>query len=409
MEAGGKMRKRLLRTSALLLLAMACLVTSARAQKKYDPGASDTEVRIGNIVPYTGSFSEYGAAGRAEAAYFRMINDSGGVNGRKITFVSLDGGGSAGSPAELARQLVETNPVLFTVGIWGAPMNLAIRPYMNQMKVPQLFVNSTAASLDDPGDFPWTMGFQASKRTEGTLYARYLAQARPDAKIGVLLPDGATDAEWLEGLRTGLGEKAPTMIVKVATFSYSDPASIGAQIQALKDAGADVFMNLAVGRYATQGIRGAYALDWHPLQFIPNASLSITSFLDPAGLEKASGIVTSARSKGWLSPGEQSDPAVAAFLGWMQKYNPDASLHDANYVYGYEVAEATVEVLKRCGDNLTRANVLQQATHLDLELGMLRPGIRLKTSPTDYEPIKQLFLIQFDGSGWKTLGGVIEE
>jgi branched-chain amino acid transport system substrate-binding protein len=362
------------------------------------------EIKIGNIMPYTGAFAEYGATGRAEAAYFQMIDDQGGVNGRKITFISLDSGSETAKAVALAHQLVEQDGVLLTVGNWGTPANLAMRAYMNEKKVPQLFVAATESAFDDPAHFPWTMGFQPSKRIEGLVYAKYILGNKPGAKIAILYARDAAGQEWLEGIREGLGEKAPAMIAKEASFDYSDPASLDSQIVALKESGANVFMNLAVGRFATRAIRKAWDIDWHPLQFIPNASLSVAAFLEPAGLKKAAGIITNARSKGWLKPEAREDPAVRAFLAWMAKYNPGASLRDANYVYGYEVAQTMVEVLKKCGNDLTRANVMKQAASLDLELGMLRPGIRITTSATDYQPIKQLFLIQFDGQDWVPIG-----
>jgi branched-chain amino acid transport system substrate-binding protein len=366
--------------------------------------AQDTEIKIGNIMPYTGAFSEYGATGRAEAAYFQMVDDQGGVNGRKIKFISLDSGSDTNKAVELAHQLVEQDRVLATVGIWGTPANMAIRPYMNERKVPQLFVAATDSAFDDPSHFPWTMGFQASKRTEGLVYAQYVLRHKPDAKVAILYAHDSSGDEWLLGVRDGLGEKARAMIVKEASFDYSDPQSLDAQIVALKNSGADVFMNLAVGRFATRAIRKAYDIGWRPLQFIPNASLSVAAFLEPAGLNKAAGVIANARSKGWLKPETRQDPAVRAFLGWMEKYNSGASIRDANNVYGYEVAQTLVEVLKKCGGDLTRANVMKQAASLDLELGMLRPGIRVTTSATDYQPIKQLFLIQFDGREWVPIG-----
>ncbi len=398
-------RTRRLRLRATVLLL--CSLAAAQAEKRYDPGATDSEIKIGNVMPYGGIFSEYGAIGRAEAAYFRMINDQGGVNGRKINFISVDSGSDNDKAVDLARRLVEEDKVLLTAGSWGSPANLAIRSYMNEKKVPQLFVAATESAFDDPSHFPWTMGFQASKRTEGRVYAKYVLQNKPDARIGILYARDSSGQEWLLGIREGLAEKAAAVIVKEASFDYSDPDAIDAQVAALKDSGADVFMNLAVGRSATRAIRKAYDIDWHPLQFIPNASLSVAAFLEPAGLKKAAGVITNARSKNWLRPQAQSDAAVAAFLEWMRKYNPDANIRDANLVYGYEVAQALVEVLKKCGDDLTRANVMKQAANLDLELGMLRPGIRITTSPTDYQPIKRLFLIQFNGQEWVSLGKVV--
>jgi branched-chain amino acid transport system substrate-binding protein len=386
-----KIRTRTVLLSAAVLLG--CAISPA-----------DTEIKIGNIMPYTGAFSEYGATGRAEAAYFQMINDQGGVNGRKIKFISLDSGSDTNKAVALAHQLVEQDQVLATVGIWGTPANMAIRPYLNEKKVPQLFVAATESAFDDPAHFPWTMGFQASKRTEGLVYAKYILQNRPRAKVAILYANDPSGDEWRQGIRAGLGANASTMIVKEASFEYSDPEALDAQIVALKNSGADVFMNLVVGRLATRAIRKAYDIDWHPLQFIPNASLSVAAFLEPAGLQKAAGIVTNARSKSWLKPPSRQDPEVRAFLEWMRKYNPDANIRDANNVYGYEVAQTLVEVLRKCGADLTRGNVMKQAASLDLELGMLRPGIRVTTSPTDYQPIKQLFLIQFDGQDWVPIG-----
>jgi branched-chain amino acid transport system substrate-binding protein len=396
-----------LRIYSATMFALALASVPATAQNKYDTGATDTEIKIGNIMPYTGLFSEYGAVGRAEAAYFQMINDRGGVNGRKINFISVDNGSDVSKNLALAHQLVEQDKVLLTVGTWGTTYSLAIRSYMNEKKVPQLFVSSTSSKFADPSHFPWTMGFQASGRTEGSVYAKYILRTKPEAKIAVLYANNEDSNEWLLGVHDGLGEKASTMIIKEAPFSYSDSTALDSQIVALKSSGADVFINLTVGRFATEAIRKAYYIDWHPLQFIPNASLSIAAFLDPAGLEKAIGIVSNARSKGWSSSQEKRDPAVREFLEWMKKYNPKASDRDANNVYGYEIAQTLVEVLKKCGDDLTRANVMKQATSLDLELGMLRPGIRITTSPTDYRPIKQLHPIKFDGKDWVQLGGVI--
>lgn len=391
----------------MLLLTSALPAAPALAEKHYDPGATDADIKIGNIMPYTGVFSEYGAAGRAEAAYFRLVNDRGGVNGRKINFVSADSESDGAKFVELAHKLVEQDQVLLLVGTWGARANAAIRAYMNESKVPQLFVADTDSSNDDPVHFPWTMGFQASKRAEAAAYAKYILQNKPNAKIAVLYPQDPSGEEWRLGLHEGLGERSTALIVKEVSFAYSDPGALDAQVEAAKSSGADVFMNLTVGRFATHAISKAYDIGWHPLQFIPNASLSIAAFLEPAGLEKATGVVSNARSKGWLTRQSQRDPAVREFLDWMKRYLPDANPKDANIVYGYEVAQTLIEVLQKCGDDLTRANVMKEASHLDLALGMLRPGIRITTSPTDYRPIKQLFLVRFDGKDWASFGDVI--
>ncbi|HEX2788828.1 MAG TPA: ABC transporter substrate-binding protein [Steroidobacteraceae bacterium] len=397
-------RRRILALTSLVGLALSF---TALAQQSYDPGASDTELKIGNIMSYSGWAQAYGAIGRAEAAYFRMVNDRGGVNGRKITFISVDNGSEAANSLELARRLVEHDGVLLIFGSLGTETNLAIRPYLNDQHVPQLFVDSSSAVFNDPAHFPWTMGFFASFRTEGLAYARYILQTRPGARIAILYADDDAGKEYLAGVQDGLGQRASSMVVAQMSYRPAD-GTIDPQLTALRASGADVFLNFAVGPFATQAIRKAYDLDWHPLQFIANASLSTAAFLDPAGLAKAAGIITNARSKGWLEPQTRSDPAVRKFVQWMQQYNPQASLRDQNNVAGYERAEALVEVLKRCGDHPTRANVMQQAAHLDIELGMLREGIRLRTSPDDFQPVHQLFLMKFDGQGWVPFGAVID-
>lgn len=392
--------------SLALILAGTLAALPALAAKHYDPGASDAEIRIGNIASYTGGANDYAAVVRAETAYFAMINERGGVNGRKIKFISVDDGSDPSKALDLARRLVEVDQVLALFSPFGTESNLAIRAYMNDHKVPQLFVESSSAVFDDPSHFRWTMGFFASYRTEGRAYAKYLLQVKPDAKIALLYE--ATDAgrEYSQGFRDGLGAQAASMIVKEAAFSAGD-AVLDAQIQTLKSSGANVFMNLAWGRMAGVAIRTVYDLDWHPLQFIPNASLSVAAFLEPAGLQKAAGIISNARSKSWLHRSADRDPEVRDFLDWMSKYNPQATLNDQNNVAGYERAEALVAVLKKCGDELTRANVMAQAASLDLELPMLRPGIRVSTSPTDYQPIKQLFLIRFNGKQWEPLDAIV--
>ena len=400
------MNSFMLRIFAATVLTIALAASPAAGRKKYDPGATDTEIKIGNITPYTGLFSEYGVEGRAEAAYFQMINDHGGINGRKINFISVDDGSEVHKSVELARKLVEQDNVLLIFSSFGTENNIAIRAYMNDKKVPQLFLQASSAAFDDPAHFRWTMGFFAPYRTEGLAYAKYILQSEPGAKIAVLYANSDAGKEYLAGVHEGLGKKASIMIVKEVSYENTD-APLDSQIMALKSSGADVFINLAFGKFATQAIRRAYDIGWHPLQFIPNASLSIAAFLEPAGLEKAAGIITNARSKSWLHAQARGDPAVSEFLDWMSKYNPQASLRDQLNVAGYERAQTLVEVLKKCGDDLTRANVMKQAASLDLELGMLRPGIKITTSPTDYQPIKQLYLMKFNGRNWVPFGQVI--
>lgn len=388
-----------------IILAAAGAAPCVWSQKAYDPGASDTEIKIGNLAPYTGWGSEYAAVARAEAAYFQMINDRGGINGRKINFVTLDSASEPSHALSLARKLVEEDKVLLIFSAIGTEGNLAIRDYLNQNKVPQLFIQSSSAAFNDPAHFPWTMGFFATYHDEGVAYTKYILSNKPSGKIAILYANDDAGKEYLQGVHDGLGDKV-AMIVKEVSYQVSGQ-NLEPQIAALKDSGADVFFNFAVGPFATKTIRAAYDLGWHPLQFIPNASLSIAAFLDPAGLEKSSGVICNARSKGWWSPRSRDDPAVREFLDWMTKYNPQASLRDQNNVAGYERAQTLVAVLQKCGDNLTRANVMKQASNLDLELGMLRPGIKIKTTPADFQPIHQLFLIRFDGQQWQGFGGTI--
>jgi branched-chain amino acid transport system substrate-binding protein len=398
------------RACAVIVAAALALAAPAlsRPDQKYDPGATDTEIKIGNIMTYTGWAQQYGAIGRAEAAYFRMINDRGGINGRKINFVSLDSASSSATAAEIARKLVKDEKVLLIFGALGTDTNLTIRPYLNDQKVPQIFIDSSSSTLNDPAHFPWTMTFDASFRSEGAAYAKYILQTKPNAKIAILYADDTSGRDYLAGVHDALGPKASAMIVKEDSYDRQQ-TSVDPQVQALKDSGADVFFNFAIGPIATQAIRKAFDLDWHPLQFIPNASLSTAAFLEPAGLEKSKGIITNARSKGWLRDSEPADPEVHDFLDWMHKYNPDASLRDQNNVAGYERAEALVELLKKCGDDLTRANVMKQASHLDLQIPMLRPGIKFHTSPENFQPIHQFFLMQFDGSRWNSFSGIISD
>jgi branched-chain amino acid transport system substrate-binding protein len=394
--------------AAIASLAVAFAATSATAQKSYDPGASDSEIKIGNIAPYTGWGSAYTAVARAEAAYFQMINDRGGINGRKIKFVTVDNASDPAQSLDVTRKLIEQDQVLLIFSSIGTESNLAIRAYLNEHKIPQLFVESSSAVFNDPAHFPWTMGFFATYHSEAVAYAQYILQNKAGAKVAVLYANDDAGKEFLAGARKGFGEKASALIAKEVSYQVSDQ-SLQPQITALKDSGADVFLNFSLGPFTTQAIRAAYDEGWHPLQFIPNASLSVAAFLEPAGLQKSAGIISNARSKNWMSARTGNDPAVREFLDWMSKYNPGASLRDQNNVAGYERAQALVAVLKNCGDNLTRANVMQQAASLDLELGMLRPGIKIKTSPTDYQPIKQLFLIRFDGKSWVPFGGTTGE
>jgi branched-chain amino acid transport system substrate-binding protein len=380
------------------------LPLSTSAQEPAYPGVTSTEIRIGTITCVTGWAKAYASVSRAEAAYFQMVNERGGINGRKVKFISLDDGCESSRSLALAQQLIEQENVLLLFSTLGTETNLAIRSYLNEKHVPQLFVESSSAVFDDPSHFPWTMGFFATYASEGRAYANYILKTKPTAKIGVLSANDDVGREYVSGLRAGLGNKA-SMIGKELTYNATD-GSLDAQLQALRDSGADVFVNFSVGPFATQSIGRAFDLNWHPLQFIPNASLSIFAFLEPAGLNKSAGIISNARSKGWLRGQGRQDPKVAEFLEWMRKYNPQGNLRDQNNVAGYERAQTLVAILQKCGSDLSRSNVMKEAASLDLELGMLRPGIRIQTSPSDYQPIKELFLIRFDGTDWSPIGPI---
>ncbi len=390
----------------LLCGLLAPLAAIPRADAQADAGNSG-DIRIGNIASYSGPSQEYAVVARAEAAYFRMINDRGGVGGRRIDFISLDDGGDPSRALRQAQQLVEQQQVLALFSTFGTDANLAIRDYANAQRVPQLFVEASSAAFDDPAHFPWTMGFYPTYRTEGLAYAAYIADHRPNARIAVLYEDSAAGAEFRQGLVDGLGTRAAAMIVQQGSYhAATADADIAALLDGFKRSGADVFMNLTWGPAASAAIRRSYDIDWHPLQFIPNASLSVAAFLEPAGLTKAGGIISSARSKSWWRPQAERDPEVHEFLDWMARYNAGASLRDQLNVAGYERAEALVAVLRQCGSELTRARIMAQASSLDLTIGMLRPGIRLTTARDDFQPIKQLFLIRFDGREWQALDAI---
>jgi branched-chain amino acid transport system substrate-binding protein len=400
--------KQLMLSAILSAAAICAALVPARLAAQEHAGVSDAEIRVGNITCANGPAQAYTVVSRAEAAYFQMINDRGGINGRKITFMRKEDGCDPARTLELARQLVEQEDVLLLFSVFGTEANLAIRRYMNEKQVPQLFTETSSEAFNEPEKFPWTIGFFATYFTEGRAYARYVLQNKPSARIGVLSEDNDAGKEFVGGLRDGLGKSGASLIAKELTYSPSN-ADLSGAIRALKDSGADVFMNFSIGSFASDAIRAASDADWHPLQFIPNASLSVVAFLEPAGLRNSAGIISNARSKNWMGSASQQDPAVREFLDWMSKYNRDGNLRDQNNVAGYERAEALVHVLKQCGNNLTRANVMKQASHLDVELGMLRPGIRVTAGPSDYQPIKQLFLIRFDGKQWRPIGPVSSE
>ena len=374
---------------------------------QYGPGASDTEIKIGNTVPYSGPASAYGVIGKSEAAYFAMINDQGGINGRKINFISRDDSYSPPKTVEQVRQLVEQDQVLLTFNILGTPPNTAVQGYLNENKVPQLFVATGADKWNDPKNHPWTMGWQPSYRIEARIYGRYILKNFPNAKIAVVYQNDDFGKDYLTGLREGLGDKADKMVVASNTYETTDP-TIDSQIVAVQGSGADTLLVAAIPKFAAQAIRKVADLGWKPNFFLTNVSASVKSVMQPAGFDKSQGIITAGYLK---DPNDAQWQNSAEYKGWlefMKKYYSGGSLADVNNVYGYSVAETMVHVLKAAGNNLTRDNVMKQAATInDLKLPMLLPGVNVSTSATDFAPIKQMQLQKFEGETWKLFGDVI--
>ena len=392
---------------AVSLAALALLCTAARAEKMYGPGVTDTEIKIGNTNPYSGPASAYGAIGKAIAAYFQMINEQGGINGRKINFISLDDGYSPPKTVEQTRRLVEEDKVLFDFQSLGTPCNTAIQPYMNEQKVPQLFVATGATKWNDPKHFPWTMGWQPNYQTESRIYAAYILKNMPDAKIAILYQNDDYGKDYVKGMMDGLGDKAAKMVVAQKSYETSDP-TVDSQIVALKASGADVFFNVTTPKFASQAIRKAYDIGWKQTQFLNNVSTSVSAVLQPAGLDKSVGVISSYYLKDPADPKWQDSKEYKDWLAWMKKYLPNGNVGDTFNVYGYTVAQTLVHVLKAAGDNLTRENIMKEAASIkSLELPMLLPGIKISTGPDDFAPIKQLQFMKFDGKSWELFGPVM--
>jgi branched-chain amino acid transport system substrate-binding protein len=391
--------------AALALLAAAS--TGALAQKKYDVGASDTEIRIGNIIPYSGPGSAYGVIGKTEEAYFRKVNAEGGINGRKINFISYDDAYSPPKTVEQARKLIESDEVLLIFNSLGTAMNSAIQKYMNTKKIPQLFVATGATKWNDPKEFPWTMGWQPSYQSETRIYAKYLLKEKPDAKIAVLYQNDDYGRDYLKGLKDGLGAKAASMIVAEDSYETSEP-TIDTHVVKLRSSNADVFINITSPKFAAQAIRKLAEIDWKPLHFLNNVSASIGGVITPAGPDNAQGIVSSAYLKDPTDPQWKTDAGMKAWNEFLDKYYPEANRTDASVIYGYTVAQTMAYVLQQCGDDLTRENVMKHAAGIkDLELGGLLPGVKVNTSATDFAPLSQLQLMRFKGNTWERFGDII--
>ena len=399
------MKRKLVPIAALLAAALASPATLA--QKKYDPGASDAEIRIGNTNPYSGPASAYGTIGKTIAAYFKMLDDQGGINGRKINFISYDDAYSPPKTVEMVRKLVEQDNVLFVFQTLGTPSNTAIHKYMNVKKVPQLHVATGASKWNDPKNFPWTMGWQPNYQTEARIYAKSILQTKPDVKIGVLYQNDDYGKDYLKGLRDGLGDKAAKMIVAEVSYEVSDP-TVDSQIVQLQASGANVFFNVGTPKFAAQAIRKAYDIGWKPVQYLNNVSTSIGAVLTPAGLEKSVGIITTAYLKDYSDAQWANDPAVKRWESFMKKYYPAGDLNDVSNLYGYTVARTLEQVLKQCGDNLTRENVMKQAASMKGQyIDTLLPGITITTSDNDYAPIESVQMQRFNGKRWERFGEVM--
>ena len=387
-------------------LALASGSTSAFAQKKYDDGVTDTEIKIGNTNPYSGPASSYAAIARTIDAYFKAVNEAGGIGGRKIKFISLDDGYSPPKTVEEVRQLVEQDKIFALFQPLGTPCNTAIHKYMNQRKVPQLFVATGASKWGDPKNFPWTMGFQPDYHTEAVIYAKHILANVKDAKIAVLHQNDDYGRDYLGGFKEGLGKEAGR-IVRTVTYEATDP-TVDSQIIQLKDSGANVFFNVSAPKAAAQGIRKAAEIDWKPVHYLNNVSASVAAVMKPAGFDNAQGIMTAAYIMDATDKAWDNNEEMKAWRAWMDKNMPQANKADANHIYGYAVAALMTETLKRCGNEMTRANLMKQAASFQkYRLPLLLPGITINTSPTDFYPIQAVQLQRFKGETWELFGEVM--
>jgi branched-chain amino acid transport system substrate-binding protein len=407
---GGSMINAARQSATVLVVSMFAIAvasSNASAQKKYDTGASDTEIKIGNIMPYSGPASPNSTPGKIEAAYFKKINDEGGVNGRKITFISYDDAYSPPKTVEQARKLVEDDEVLLIFNPLGTPTNAAIQKYMNAKKVPQLFLGAVAAKWNDLKNFPWTMGFQPNSQFEGRIFAKYLLKEKPDGKIAILYENNDYGRDYLKGMKDGLGANAASMVVIEEPFENSEP-TVDSHIVKFKSSGADIFFNVAGAKFAAQGIKKMNEIGWQPLHILISLSSSIGGAIKPAGFEISQGIVSSSYIKDPNDPRWKDDAGMKELGAFLDKYYPEANRADSLTVVGYVLAQTMVQVLKQCGDDLTRDNVMKQAASLkDLQLGLLLPGIKISTGPDDYAPLKQMQLMRLKGQSWELFGDVI--
>jgi branched-chain amino acid transport system substrate-binding protein len=399
----------LIRLAGAAALSIALSAPGAYAQKKYDPGASDTEIKVGQTVPFSGPASAYASIGKTQAAYFNMINDQGGVNGRKIKLIQYDDAYSPPKAVEQVRKLVEDDEVLLTFQIIGTPSNAAVQKYLNGKKVPQLFAATGATKFTDPKNFPWTMGYNPNYFTEGRIYGQYILKEHPNAKIGVLYQNDDLGKDYLNGIKAGLGAKAATMIVAEASYEVSDP-TIDSQILKLKAAGADLLFSASTPKQAAQAIKKVNELDWHPVHIVDINATSVGAVLKPAGLEASKGLISVNYGKDPLDPQWKDDAGLKRYFDFMAKYYPDGDKNSNFNTYGYSTAQLLVTVLQMCGDNLTHENVMKQAASLkDVTGDFSLPGMKINTSPTDYRVNKQLQMMKFNGERWELFGPILED
>jgi len=388
-------------------LILAAATASALAQKKYDTGVTDTTIKIGNIMPYSGPASAYGIIGKTMSAYMRMINDNGGVNGRKINFISYDDAYSPPKTVEQARKLVESDEVFLIFAPLGTAPNAAIQKYMNNMKVPQIFVATGASRWGDPEHFPWTIGWQPNYRAEARVYATYILQHYPNAKLGVLYQNDDFGKDYVLGLKDVLRDKYDQMVVASVPYEIAMP-TVESQVVAIKSMNPDIFINVATPKFAAQAIKKLAELDLHPVHIMTNVSASVGAVLKPAGLDHSKGILSAGYQMDVTDPQWDSTPGMKRFRAFMEKYYPEADKSESGPLTAWNTSTALVEVLKRCGDNLTRENVMKVVANMDFEIDTYIPGIRIKTTPTDFYPIEQVQMMKFSGAKWELFGPIID-
>ena len=407
-----KNKKLSLLTSRLISVAAASALVAlstqgALAQKKYDTGASDSEIKIGNVEAYSGPASAYGIIGKTEDAYFKMINDAGGINGRKIEFISYDDGYSPPKTVEQIRKLIESDEVFLVFNALGTPTQTAVQKYQNTKKVPQLFVATGASKWNDPKDFPWTMGFQPSYRVEARIFAKYILKSKPDAKVAVFYQNDDFGKDYVAGLKEVFGDKTSSILIAEESYETTEP-SIDSHIVKLKGTGADVLVNISTPKFAAQAIKKMAELEWKPIHLMTDVSISIGAVMKPAGLEASEGVLSAGYLKDASDPQWKDDEGMKKFMAFIDQYMPGSDISDTNLVYGYAAAQTMVQVLKQSGDNLTRENVMKQAASLkDFAPDTLIPGIKVNTSAADFAPIDQLKMMQFKGGKWDLFGDII--